>query len=88
MLQNPNKDGIIIVEATGQNKKTHCYPGPTPGGMSQPYKVEAPIFPNGFNPKKIVFFGEEITVYAKNMTLQFHADGTVSTLPVNTWEGK
>ena len=85
MMKNPNEHGCLIVETEGGNNHTRCYPGPSRDGRSKHFKVKAGIFKNGFNPKKITFHGERITIYAKNMTLQFDEEGNVTTLPVDTW---
>ena len=87
-MKNPNENGCVIVETRGKNNETRCYKGPKKDGRSETFKVEAPIFKNGFNPKKLSFHGEEIIIYAKNMTLVFDDQGNVKTLPVNTWEEK
>ena len=87
-MKNPILDGVILVETVrpvkGKKHGTECYDGPS--RTSVPYKVKSKVFENGFNPKKIVFFGEEIIIYAKNMTLKFSVDGTVETLPVDKWD--
>ena len=87
MMKNPNKHGCIIVETKGKNKESRCYPGPQRDGRSVPFKVDSfPIFKSGFNPKKLSLHGEEIIIYAKNMTLKFDIEGNVTTLPVDSWE--
>ena len=82
-MKNPPINGAVIVETLGKTTGTEVYKGPT--RTSSTYKVDAPVFKNGFNPRKVVFFGEEVKIYAKNVTISIHADGTVSTEGVDTW---
>ena len=89
-LKNPCRNGVLIIETAksvkGKDRGTEAY---------QPqasYSSEFRIGKHGkskdgkFNPNKIVFFGEEIFVYAKNRTLKFNLDGTVEDLPVEHWD--
>ena len=88
-MQNPGVDGCVIIETIGKNKEgkheSRCYPGPVK--RSREFKVDAGIFKNGFNPKKLSLHGERILIYAKNMTLEFDDQGNVTTWPVNTFKG-
>ena len=82
-MKNPPINGAVIVETLGKTTGTEVYKGPT--RTSATYKVDAPVFKNGFNPRKVVFFGEEVKIYAKNLTVTIHATGLVSTEAVDTW---
>ena len=82
-MKNPPINGAVIVETIGKSTGTEVYMGPT--RTSSTFKIDAPIFPNGFNPNKVVFFGKEIKIYAKNATVSIHCDGTISTEAVDTW---
>ena len=83
-MKNPPINGAVIVETIGKSTGTEVYMGPT--RTSSTFKVDAPIYPNGFNPNKVVFFGEEVKIYAKTATISIHADGTISTETVDTWD--
>lgn len=85
-MKNPNHHGVLVVETKGKGRGSKCYPGPTHDGRSVHYKVYEGAFKNnGFNPKKLSLHGEEIIIYAKNMTLKFDIEGNVTTLPVDHW---
>ena len=89
-LQNPDRNGVIIVETAkevkGKERGTEAYQPRRE--YSSEFRIGShPTSHDGkFNPNKIVFFGEEIFVYAKNRTLKFNIDGTVEDLPVDSWD--
>ena len=88
-MLNPNRNGVLIVETKkpvkGKETGTEAYQ--PRAEFSSEFRIGShPTSKDGkFNPNKIVFFGEEIFVYAKNRTLKFNLDGTVEDLPVESW---
>ena len=85
-MDNPNYDGVVIVETKGKNSTTEAYRANARYSKKFIIPEDGWGYRGPWNPNKIVFYGEEITVYAKNATIKFKVDGSAEFLPVEAWD--